>query len=171
MSRLCAQKLARLQTIVAERAAWAEQLAQIKRLHGWLLEVEHLLDESLVPEGEVVSNATVGSRLDSWRERMATHLTDGSLSELERECLTELLQVLSNLRPYLVQCYDREDFPRTVPRHGAQHSWPQDAVSPRQWPQELERLSVALWPLCGLRGLVGARWRPSKASGTARRPA
>ena len=113
MSRLCAQKLARLQTIVAERAAWAEQLAQIKRLHSWLLEVEHLLDESLVPEGEEVSNATVGSRLDSWRERMATHLTDGSLSELERECLTEFLHVLSNLRPYLVQCYDREDFPRT----------------------------------------------------------
>src|SRR3989442_1122011 len=25
----------------------------------------------------------------------------------------EFLQVLSNLRPYLVQCYDRQDFPRT----------------------------------------------------------
>ena len=97
MSRLCAQKLARLQTIVAERTAWAEQLAQIKRLHGWLLEVEHLLDESLVPEGEVVSNVAVGNRLDSWRERMAAQLTEGSLSELERECLTEFLQVLSNL--------------------------------------------------------------------------
>ena len=113
MSRLCAQKLARLQAIVAERAAWRDQLAQVKRLHGWLLEVEHLLDKSLVPEGEVVRNVTVGSRLDGWRERMATQLTDGSLSELERECLTEFLQVLSNLRPYLVQCYDREDFPRT----------------------------------------------------------
>ena len=113
MSRLCAQKLARLQAIVAERAAWTDQLAQVKRLHSWLLEVEHLLDESLVPEGEVVSNVTVGSRLDGWRERMGTQLTDGSLSELERACLTEFLQVLSNLRPYLVQCYDREDFPRT----------------------------------------------------------
>jgi len=104
---------------VAERAAWTDQLAQIKRLHSWLLEVEHLLDRSLVPAGEVMSNVTVGSRLDGWRERMATQLTDGSLSQLERECLTELLQVLSNLRPHLVQCYDREDFPRTVPRHGA----------------------------------------------------
>jgi hypothetical protein len=113
VSRLCAQKLARLQAIVAERAAWTEQLAQIQRLHSWLLEVEHLLDESLVPEGEVVSNVTVGSRLDSWRERMATYLTDGSLSEWERECLTEFLLVLSNLRPLLVQCYDRQDFPRT----------------------------------------------------------
>jgi len=113
VSRLCAQKLARLQTIVAERAAWTEQLAQIQRLHSWLLEVEHLLDESLVPKGEVVSNVTVGNRLDSWRERMSTQLTDGSLSELERECLTEFLQVLSNLRPHLVQCYDHKDFPRT----------------------------------------------------------
>jgi hypothetical protein len=113
VSRLCAQKLARLQVIVAERVGWAEQLAHIKRLHGWLLEVEHLLDGSLVPEGEVVSNVMVGSRLDGWRERMATQLTDGACSELERECLTEFLQVLSNLRPYLVQCYDRKDFPRT----------------------------------------------------------
>jgi len=98
---------------VAERAAWADQLAQIKRLHSWLLEVEHILDESRASAGEAVSNATVGSRLDSWREQMAKHLSDGSLSELERECLTEFLQVLSNLRPHLVQCYDREDFPRT----------------------------------------------------------
>ena len=113
MSLLCAQKLARLQTIVAERAIWTESLAQVKRLHTWLLEVEHLLDESLVPKGEVVSNVTVGSRLDSWREHMAAQLTDGPLSELERECLTEFLHVLSNLRPHLVQCYDREDFPRT----------------------------------------------------------
>ncbi len=110
---MVAQKLARLQTIVAERVAWAEQLAQIKRLHGWLLEVEHLLDASPAAEGEVVSNATVGSCLDAWRAQMATQLTDGSFSELERECLTECLQVLSNLRPYLVQCYDRQDFPRT----------------------------------------------------------
>jgi hypothetical protein len=98
---------------VAQRTLWAEQLEQVKRLHGWLLEVEHLLDASLMPEGEVVSNVTVGIRLDSWRERMSTLLTNGSLSELERECLTEFLHVLSNLRPYLVQCYDQQDFPRT----------------------------------------------------------
>jgi hypothetical protein len=113
VSPLCAQKLARLQAIVTERAIWTEQLAQVKRLHGWLLEVEHLLDESQAPEGEVLSNVTVGSRLDSWRGRMSIQLTEGSLSELERECLTEFLQVLTNLRPYLVQCYDRQDFPRT----------------------------------------------------------
>ena len=113
MSRLCAQKLARLQAIVAERTAWTNELAQIKRMHGWVLSVEHLLDGSWAQEAVEVSNATVASRLDGWREQMAEHLTDGTLSELERECLTEFLQVLANLRPHLVQCYDRQDFPRT----------------------------------------------------------
>lgn len=113
MSRLCGQKLARLQAIVAERLDWTEQLAQVKRLHGWLLEVEHLLDRSRAQAGEVVSNLTVGAQLDSWRERMSEQLTDKALSQVEQDCLSECLQVLSNLRSYLVQCYDREDFPRT----------------------------------------------------------
>ena len=67
MSALAAQKLARLQTIVAERATWTSQVTQIKRMHGWVLEAEHLLDKSLAQPGEVVSNATVASRLDTWR--------------------------------------------------------------------------------------------------------
>jgi hypothetical protein len=113
VSGLCAQKLTRLQTIVAERATWAEPLAQVKRLHSWLLEIEHLLDASLTIEGEVLSNITVGTRLDRWRERMSSQLTDGSLSQLEHECLSEFLQVLSNLRSHLVQCYDHQEFPRT----------------------------------------------------------
>ncbi len=113
MSPVCGQKLARLQSIVAERATWADQLAQVKRLHGWLLEVEHLLDASSGQAGAVVSNATVGRCLDCWREQMARRLSDGTLSEQEREYLPEFLQILSNLRPYLVQCYDREEFPRT----------------------------------------------------------
>src|SRR5438105_15885712 len=82
-------------------------------MHGWVLDVEHLLSGSWAQPGEVVSNATVGSRLDAWREQMTRLLADGTICELERECLTEFLQILSNLRPYLVQCYDREDFPRT----------------------------------------------------------
>jgi hypothetical protein len=113
VSALVAQKRERLQRIVAERAAWTSQLTQIQRMHGWVLEVDHLLDERLAEPGEVESLATVGSRLDAWREHMAGHLTDGTLSQLERECLTTFLQVFSSLRPYLVQCYDREDFPRT----------------------------------------------------------
>ena len=67
---------------MAERAAWANPLAQVKRMHGWVLQVEHLLDGSWAQAGEVVSNETVGSRLDGWREHMAEHLTDGTFSEL-----------------------------------------------------------------------------------------
>ena len=113
MSELVAQKLARLQAIVAERAAWSEQLAQVKRMQHWVLDVEHILDGSWARPGAKVSNATIGRRLDSWRKQMLRHLTDGTLCGLEQECLTQFLQQLSNLRPYLVQCYDREGFPRT----------------------------------------------------------
>lgn len=113
MSPRCAQKLARLQGIVAERTAWTSQLTQIKRLHALVVEVERILDSSWAQDGEEVSNETVGRRLDAWRERMANHLSDGTLSELEQACLTTMLQVLTNLRPYLVECYDCTDFPRT----------------------------------------------------------
>ena len=113
MSPRCVQKLARLQTIMAERTAWASQLAQVTRMHGWVLSVEHILDGSWAQAEEEVSNATVGQRLDAWRQQMSGQLTGGTLGELEQECLTQFLQQLANLRPYLVQCYDRKDFPRT----------------------------------------------------------
>ena len=144
MSPLCAQKLTRLKTIVAERSAWADQLAHVKRLHGWLLEVEHLLDASPAQKGEVVNNATVGSRLDAWRAQMASRLSDGTLSDQEREYLTEFLQVLSTLRPYLVQCYDREEFPRTNHEMEGSIRRRKHALAPHQRPQELECLCVAL---------------------------
>lgn len=113
MSRLCTQKLARLKVIVAERSTWAEQLKQLKCMRQWVLDAEHLLDGSWAQPGEVVSNETVGRRLDSWRQTLACQLTEGTLWEVEQACLTEFVQVLSNLRPYLVQCYDRKEFPRT----------------------------------------------------------
>jgi hypothetical protein len=110
---LVAQKVTRLKTIVAERDAWAKSLAQVKRIYQWVLEAEHILDGSWAQAGDVVSNAAVGQRLDAWRQHMSAQLTDGTLSDLEQECLKQFLQVLSNLRSHLVQCYDREGFPRT----------------------------------------------------------
>jgi len=103
----------RLKAIGASRAIWAEPLAQLKRMQHWVIAVEHILDGSWGQANASVSNATVGQRLDAWREQMASQLVDGTLSELEQTCLTQLLHVLSNLRPHLVQCYDREGFPRT----------------------------------------------------------
>ena len=105
--------MARLQAIVAERAAWEKSLMQVKRMHQWVLDVEHILDGSWAKPGERLSNAKVGRRFDGWRKSLAGHLTAGTLSPLEQECLQQFLQVLSNLRPYLIQCYNREAFPRT----------------------------------------------------------
>jgi hypothetical protein len=113
VSPRCVQKLARLSTIVGERAAWAQPLAQLRRMRQWVLEAEQILDGSWAQPGEQVSNATVGQRLDHWRQTLASRPSTPPLAELEQECLTDFFQILSNLRPYLVQCYDRQDFPRT----------------------------------------------------------
>jgi hypothetical protein len=113
VSPLVAQKVARLKTIVAERAAWAKTLAQVKRMHQWVLDAEHILDGSWAQAGDVVTNETVGQRFDAWRQEISGHLTGGSLSTLEQECLTQFLQVLSNLRSHLIHCYDHQKFPRT----------------------------------------------------------
>jgi hypothetical protein len=100
-------------TILAERTAWSKPLAQVKRMRQWVLEAEEILDGSWAQGEAVISNATVGHRLDTWRTTKASQWRTGSLAPVERECLKEFLQQLSNLRPYLVQCYDREGFPRT----------------------------------------------------------
>src|SRR5260370_16850524 len=71
---------------------------------------------------------------------------------------------------HLVQCYDREDFPRTNNDMERSIRGRKHAVSPREWSQELECLSVALRALCGLRGLLVARYGPSPAPGTPPRP-
>ena len=124
-----AQKLRRLQVILAERTNWAAQLVQVKGMRQWVRDAEHILDGSWAQADEVVTNATVGQRLDAWRQQMAQQVTDARLSELEQECLAHFLQILTHLRPHLVQCSDRKDFPRTVPRARTQHSGPQNAVS------------------------------------------
>ena len=91
-----------------------------------------------------------------WRQQ----LSDGTLSELERECLSECLQVLSNLRPLPGAVLRPPGLSPHQQRHGAQHSRPQNAVSPHQWSQELERLSVALRALCGVCASGGSKMRP-----------
>src|SRR5437660_499877 len=70
------QKLERLKVIVAERADWETSLAQVKGMHQWVLDVEHILNGSWAAAGEVVSNETVRKRLDAWREQMEKQLAD-----------------------------------------------------------------------------------------------
>jgi hypothetical protein len=109
----CAQKLERLLSIVGERRAWTEQLAQVKRMHQWVLDAEHILDASWAKPGEEVSNERVGRRFDRWRKRLGQYVTDPTLSAVEQECLKQFLQVLANQRRYLIQCYNCQAFPRT----------------------------------------------------------
>jgi hypothetical protein len=99
--------------MVRERLGWAEQLAQIKRMHQWVLAVEHILNGDFAQAGEAVTNETVGQSLDVWRQTHAAQLTKGHLSKLEQTCLSHFLQTLANQRLHLVQCYDQEGFPRT----------------------------------------------------------
>jgi hypothetical protein len=77
------------------------------------VEVEPVRGGRLAQPGEVVSNATVGSRLDAWRAQMAPRVTDGTRSAREQECLSQFFSVLSTRLPSVVPCDDREDFPRT----------------------------------------------------------
>jgi Transposase IS66 family len=99
--------------MVGERRAWAEQLAQVKRLRQWVLDAEHILDASWAKPGERVSNEQVGRRFDRWRKTVSRCLADSSLSPVEQECLGQFLQVLANQRPYLIQCDNCQEFPRT----------------------------------------------------------
>lgn len=157
-----------MKVIVAERSGWVEQLELVKRMRQWVLDAEHILDGSWVKPGECVSNEKVGRRFDRWRKMLARCLSDAKLSPVEQECLEQFLQVLSNLRPYLIRCYDRKEFPRTNNELERSIRGRKHAISAHQWAKELEQLSVALWELGGLRGLVGAGCGSSRASGAPR---
>lgn len=99
--------------LVAQRSTWTEQLEQVKRMRQWVLDAEHILDGSWATAEEVLSNEHMARRFDHWLQTMNEHLTSGTLGSTEQDCLRPFLQVLLNLRPYLIHCYDLEVFPRT----------------------------------------------------------
>jgi len=125
--------LKRLKQIIEERENWREHLEEVESMREWVLEAESLLDGSWaqqhepmvsgslsVPNEEPVGNASpcvtneqVGLRFDQWRAELAKKLTEGTFSQKKREYLEHFLHIISNARPYLIQCYDRKDFPRT----------------------------------------------------------
>ena len=74
---------------------------------------KHRYQKKQYRKNERVTNEEVAVRFDRWRQEQALQLQDPTLPVLERECLEHFLNVLDNLRSYLIQCYDREDFPRT----------------------------------------------------------
>jgi hypothetical protein len=103
----------------------------MKRMRQWVLDAEKMLDgiwngreeytrkrdssaDELCKQNRwCVTNEQVSLRFDSWRNELAQTLSTGVLSQKERECLEQFLQILANARPHLIQCYDLQGFPRT----------------------------------------------------------
>ena len=75
MSPKVSQKRQRLVAILAQRAKWATELAQVRCMQRWVLEAEQILSGRWAQPGEVVSNETVGERLDAWRQTLAILFT------------------------------------------------------------------------------------------------
>jgi hypothetical protein len=94
-------------------------------MQQWVLEAEHILGGSWAETEEQssvslqsidkkgVTNQEVSLRFDKFLRELDQKLIEEELSQTERKCLKEFLRVLHNARPYLIQCYDLEDFPRT----------------------------------------------------------
>lgn len=97
----------------------------MKKMRQWVVDAEDLLSGSWIeiPEGfqgdqeklqkELCTNEEVALRFDTFLEERQHAYEIGEMSQIERKCLGEFLRVLTNLRPYLIQCYDIKAFPRT----------------------------------------------------------
>jgi hypothetical protein len=113
VNQACQQKLKRLQEIVGLCQHWESRVEQVKRMHAWLLEAEHILDGSWASSEQPLSNEAVASRFDPWYKSLQELSTQGLLSPEVQQCLDHFLKVLGNLRPGLIRCYDMARFPRT----------------------------------------------------------
>lgn len=113
MSQACEQKLKRRQEIVALFHRWDSRVEQVRRMHEWLLEAEHILDGSWATSQQPLSNEAVASRFDRWYKTLQELSTQGTLSSQVQQCLDHFLKVLGNLRPGLIRCDDQAQFPRT----------------------------------------------------------
>jgi len=113
VSQACEQKLKRLQEIVALSQRWESRVEQVKRMHEWLVEAEHILDGSWATCEQPLPNEAVASRFDAWYKTLQELSTQGTLSPQVQPCLDHFLQVLGNLRPGLIRCYDVAKFPGT----------------------------------------------------------
>jgi hypothetical protein len=113
VSKTSLHRLTRLKTIVRLHEEKKEVLASIKMMREWVLGAEHILDGSWVQHPEELTNQAVGQRFDAYLERLLHFLQEEERTEDEKTRLGELFKVLNHLRPGLIQCYDREGFPRT----------------------------------------------------------
>jgi len=98
---------------VARRQQWQAALTDIRRLHGWVLQAEHILSGEWAVCPEEVTNVTVGAQFDAWCARLGKLLREEACSPRVRAGLGHFLHVTQNMRPHLIQCYDMVALPRT----------------------------------------------------------
>jgi hypothetical protein len=92
--------------------------------------------------------------------------TSETVEELEQQYVTPFLDVLSYVRPSLVQVTIGSPSHTAGEGQGTQHSSSQDPLSPHQW-VEVACVCAALQALCGLLRVVATRYDETAAGGTA----
>ena len=95
------------------RKQWSREVGEVRRMHGWVLETEQILSGEWRAPDEVLTNEKMGQCFDTWCAHLAHLAATESLSENEQSCLAHFLEITAGLRPHLILCYDREEFPRT----------------------------------------------------------
>ena len=83
-------------------------------MHARVLETEQILSgDALRADNLSVTNASVGQRFDVWCLALQAQMQNPALPAPERQCLEHFVHVSRNMRSHLIQCYDRDDLPRT----------------------------------------------------------
>lgn len=106
-------RLIRLQEIVQLHEKQNDLMGSLCMMREWVLEGEEILDGSWAFSPEKKSNQAIGEQLDAYLARLWRFVNAEERTELEKIGLGHLFEILTRLRPYLTQCYDREEFPRT----------------------------------------------------------
>lgn len=139
-SKRCERRLHRLQKILAERERWQESVQRLRRMRQWVYDAEQLLSGAEPAETDHVAfsppqanlskkqkrmlkeqskknpqltNEIMAARWDRFITELRQILSNEIGDEKERKCLQQFLDVFARARPYLLQCYDLPDFPRT----------------------------------------------------------
>ena len=98
----------------ARRTRWHTEVSVVRRMHTRVLEAERIFSgDALRADKLSVTNASVGQRFDAWCLALQAQLQDPALIVSERQCLEHFVHVTQNMRPHLIECYDRDDLPRT----------------------------------------------------------
>lgn len=113
VNQTCTNRLRRLARILHETEAQRKSFQQIRRMREWLLEIERILAGDWATNPEEVTQVAVNQHLDAWQARLEGHVqTDTEHSE-EVRCLSYLLKVVTDLKPWLTHCYAHANLPRT----------------------------------------------------------